>query len=680
MATATAAEAELQQRLAHLRREIEQHNYRYYILDEPQVPDAEYDRLMQELRALEAAHPEWVTADSPTQRVGTTPADEFAEVRHRVPMLSLDNAFSTDDVLGFDRRVRERLGRDGPVRYSAEPKLDGLAISVIFEHGVFVRAATRGDGTTGEDVTANVRTIRSMPLRLQGAAPALLEARGEVFMPVAGFERLNAEAAARGEKTFVNPRNAAAGSLRQLDPQVTATRPLDIFFYGLGAQEGLDLPARHSDILALLARWGLRVCPETRVVEGAEGCLEYYREVGARRASLAYQIDGVVYKVDELAAQTTLGFVARAPRWAVAHKFPAEEALTRLREVEFQVGRTGALTPVARLEPVFVGGVTVSNATLHNMDEVQRKDVRIGDTVVVRRAGDVIPEVARVIVERRPADARAIVMPEACPVCASPVRREGDEAVARCTGGYRCSAQRKERLRHFASRRALDIEGLGEKLVDQLVEAGLAQSPADVFSLTSAALAALDRMGEKSADNLLRAIERAKSTTLARFLFALGIRDVGEATAANLAAHFGSLEALMQADLQRVQQAPDVGPVIAARVVEFFADPANRDVVQRLQAAGVNWPAPRVIETAGAPLAGLTFVLTGTLETMSREAAEDALRALGAKASGSVSSKTSYLIAGRDAGSKLRKASELGVSILDEAALQHILETKRPPT
>lgn len=677
---ATAAEAELQQRLAHLRREIEQHNYRYYILDEPQVPDAEYDRLMQELRALEAAHPEWVTADSPTQRVGTTPADEFAEVRHRVPMLSLDNAFSTDDVLGFDRRVRDRLGRDGSVRYSAEPKLDGLAISVIFEHGVFVRAATRGDGTTGEDVTANVRTIRSMPLRLQGAAPALLEARGEVFMPVAGFERLNAEAAARGEKTFVNPRNAAAGSLRQLDPQVTATRPLDIFFYGLGAQEGLDLPARHSDILALLARWGLRVCPETRVVEGAEGCLEYYREVGARRASLAYQIDGVVYKVDELAAQTTLGFVARAPRWAVAHKFPAEEALTRLREVEFQVGRTGALTPVARLEPVFVGGVTVSNATLHNMDEVQRKDVRIGDTVVVRRAGDVIPEVARVIVERRPADARAIVMPEACPVCASPVRREGDEAVARCTGGYRCSAQRKERLRHFASRRALDIEGLGEKLVDQLVEAGLAQSPADVFSLTSDSLAALDRMGEKSADNLLRAIERAKSTTLARFLFALGIRDVGEATAANLAAHFGSLEALMQADLQRVQQAPDVGPVIAARVVEFFADPANRDVVQRLQAAGVNWPAPRVIETAGAPLAGLTFVLTGTLETMSREAAEDALRALGAKASGSVSSKTSYLIAGRDAGSKLRKASELGVSILDEAALQHILETKRPPT
>jgi DNA ligase (NAD+) len=680
MATATAAEAELQQRLAHLRREIEQHNYRYYILDEPQVPDAEYDRLMQELRALEAAHPEWVTADSPTQRVGTTPADEFAEVRHRVPMLSLDNAFSIDDVLGFDRRVRERLGRDGPVRYSAEPKLDGLAISVIFEHGVFVRAATRGDGTTGEDVTANVRTIRSMPLRLQGAAPALVEARGEVFMPVAGFERLNAEAAARGEKTFVNPRNAAAGSLRQLDPQVTATRPLDIFFYGLGAQEGLDLPARHSDILVLLARWGLRVCPETRVVEGAEGCLDYYREVGARRASLAYQIDGVVYKVDELAAQTTLGFVARAPRWAVAHKFPAEEALTRLREVEFQVGRTGALTPVARLEPVFVGGVTVSNATLHNMDEVQRKDVRIGDTVVVRRAGDVIPEVARVIVERRPGDARAIVMPEACPVCASPVRREGDEAVARCTGGYRCSAQRKERLRHFASRRALDIEGLGEKLVDQLVEAGLAQSPADVFWLTSDSLAALDRMGEKSADNLLRAIERAKSTTLARFLFALGIRDVGEATAANLAAHFGSLEALMQADLQRVQQAPDVGPVIAARVVEFFADPANREVVQRLQAAGVNWPAPRVIETAGAPLAGLTFVLTGTLETMSREAAEDALRALGAKASGSVSSKTSYLIAGRDAGSKLRKASELGVSILDETALRHILETKRPPT
>ncbi|MFZ9478581.1 MAG: NAD-dependent DNA ligase LigA [Steroidobacteraceae bacterium] len=680
MGTAADAEADAQQRLAQLRREIEQHNYRYYILDEPQVPDAEYDRLMQALRELEAAHPEWVTPDSPTQRVGTAPADEFAEVRHRVPMLSLDNAFSADDVQGFDRRVRERLGRDGPVRYSAEPKLDGLAISVIFEHGVFVRAATRGDGTSGEDVTANVRTIRSMPLRLRGAAPAFLEARGEVFMPVAGFERLNAEAAARGEKTFVNPRNAAAGSLRQLDPQVTATRPLDLFFYGLGAHEGVDLPAQHSGILALLAQWGLRVCPETRVVEGVDGCLEYYREVGARRASLAYQIDGVVYKVDELAAQATLGFVARAPRWAVAHKFPAEEALTRLREVEFQVGRTGALTPVARLEPVFVGGVTVSNATLHNMDEVQRKDVRIGDTVVVRRAGDVIPEVARVITERRPADARAIVLPLVCPVCASVVQREGEEAVARCTGGYRCSAQRKERLRHFAARRALDIEGLGEKLVDQLVEAGLAQSPADVFSLSRESLAELDRMGEKSADKLLRAIERAKQTTFARFLFALGIRDVGEATAANLAAHFGSLEALMQADLQRVQQAPDVGPVIAARVVEFFADPANLEVLDRLQAAGVTWPAPRVTEPQEAPLAGLTFVLTGTLESMSREAAEDALRALGAKASGSVSSKTSYLIAGKEAGSKLRKASELGVSILDEAALQRILETKRPPT
>lgn len=680
MGTATAAEAELQQRLAQLRREIEQHNYRYYILDEPQVPDAEYDRLMQDLRELEAAHPEWVTPDSPTQRVGTAPADEFAEVRHRVPMLSLDNAFSADDVQSFDRRVRERLGRDGPVRYSAEPKLDGLAISVIFEHGVFVRAATRGDGTSGEDVTANVRTIRSMPLRLRGAAPALLEARGEVFMPIAGFERLNAEAAARGEKVFVNPRNAAAGSLRQLDPHVTATRPLDIFFYGVGAQDGFDVPSCHSAILQQLAHWGLRVCPETRVVEGVDGCLEYYRNVGSRRPSLEYQIDGVVYKVDELAAQATLGFVARAPRWAIAHKFPAEEALTRLRDVEFQVGRTGALTPVARLEPVFVGGVTVSNATLHNMDEVQRKDVRIGDTVVVRRAGDVIPEVARVILERRPADARSIVLPTVCPVCASTVQREGDEAVARCAGGYRCSAQRKERLRHFASRRALDIEGLGEKLVDQLVEAGFAQSPADVFSLSRRSLAELDRMGEKSADNLLRAIERAKQTTFARFLFALGIRDVGEATAANLAAHFGSLESLMQADLSRVQQAPDIGPVIAARVVEFFADPENREVLERLRAAGVSWPAPKVLTAAEAPLAGLTFVLTGTLESVSREMAEDALRALGAKASGSVSSKTSYLVAGRDAGSKLRKAAELGVPVLDEAALQQILETKRPPT
>jgi DNA ligase (NAD+) len=669
----------LARRAAGLRAAIEHHNYRYFVLDDPEVPDAEFDRLLRELREIEAAHPEWVTADSPTQRVGGVAADEFAEVRHRVPMLSLENAFSEDDVAAFDRRVRERLGVDGEVEYSAEPKLDGLAISVTWEHGRFVRAATRGDGVTGEDVTANVRTIASLPLRLRGEAPALLEARGEVFMPVAGFEKMNMQAAAKGEKVFVNPRNAAAGSLRQLDPRVTASRPLDLFFYALGAVEGMAIPARHSEVLEALRGFGLRVSPDTRRVRGVAGCLGYYAAIGARRAALPHQIDGVVYKVDDLAAQRALGFVSRAPRWAVAHKFPADEALTEVRGVEFQVGRTGALTPVARLEPVFVGGVTVSNATLHNMDEIERKDVRIGDTVVVRRAGDVIPEVARVLPDRRPADAREVRMPEACPVCGSVVERDAEAAVARCTGGFRCSAQRKEQVRHFASRRALDVEGLGERLVEQLVDADLVRTPADLFRLDRATLAGLDRMGEKSADNLLAALDKARATTLPRLLFGLGIREVGEATAAALAAHFGSLEALMSADLKSVQQVPDVGPVVAARVVEYFADPANREGVARLREVGLHWPAPVRAAAADQPLAGLTFVLTGTLESLERDAAEDALRALGARASGSVSKKTHFVVAGADAGSKLRKAAELGVRVLDEAMLRQILETKRPP-
>jgi DNA ligase (NAD+) len=678
MSAGSSAEA-LRRRAAQLRRDIEHHNYRYYILDDPEIPDAEWDRLLRELRALESEHPELVTADSPTQRVGVTPTDEFAEVRHRVPMLSLDNAFTDEDLRAFDRRVRERLGTGDEIDYSAEPKLDGLAISVTYENGVFVRAATRGDGTTGEDVTANVRTIRSLPLHLQGKAPPLFEARGEVFMPVSGFERLNAEAAKRGEKVFANPRNAAAGSLRQLDPRITAQRPLDIFFYAVGAIEGVALPPLHSQTLELLRGLGLRVSPEIRRVRSVAGCLEYYAEIGRRRASLAYQIDGVVYKVDSIAAQRALGFVARAPRWAVAHKFPAEEALTQLRDVEFQVGRTGALTPVARLEPVFVGGVTVSNATLHNMDEVIRKDVRIGDSVIVRRAGDVIPEVARVLIERRPATTREVRLPTHCPVCAAPVERDPDAAVARCTGGYRCSAQRKERIRHFASRRALDIEGVGEKLVEQLVDAGLVVTPADLYRLDATTLEKLERMGRKSAENILAALQKSKATTLARFLFALGVRDVGEATAAALAAHFGTLEHLMAADLEGVQRVADVGPVIARHVVEFFGDAANREVVERLRSAGLHWPVVEVPAVGEQPLAGLTFVLTGTLETLQREEAEDALRALGAKAAGSVSKKTSYLVAGRDAGSKLRKAEELGIPVLDEAALQHILKEKRPP-
>lgn len=679
MTPAGSTPAKVRQQAAELRRQIEYHNYRYYILDDPEIPDADWDRLLAELKVLETNFPDLVTPDSPTQRVGAAPADEFAEVRHRVPMLSLDNAFSDDDLRAFDRRLRERLERDTEVDYSAEPKLDGLAISVTYENGVFVRAATRGDGTTGEDVTANVRTVRSLPLHLQGKAPPLFEARGEVFMPVAGFERLNAEAAVRGEKVFANPRNAAAGSLRQLDPRITAQRPLDIFFYATGAAEGLSLPATHSATLELLRDFGLRVCPEIRKVRGVEGCLEYYAAIGRKRASLPYQIDGVVYKVDSIAAQRELGFVSRAPRWAIAHKFPAEEALTVLRDVEFQVGRTGALTPVARLEPVFVGGVTVSNATLHNMDEVERKDVRIGDTVVVRRAGDVIPEVARVVRERRPLKARAVVMPSKCPVCSSVVERDADVAVARCTGGYRCAAQRKERLRHFASRRALDIEGVGEKLVDQLVEAKLVTSPADLYALEPDTLAGLERMGRKSAENVLAALERSKSTTLPRFLFALGIRDVGEATAASLARHFGTLDALMDADETAIQGAADVGPVIAAHVTDFFADRANRQVIERLRKLGVHWPEGVIEVASDQPLAGLTFVLTGSLESMSRDEAEDALRSLGAKTAGSVSKKTNYVIAGSEAGSKLRKAEELGITVLDEAALRRIVDQRRPP-
>jgi DNA ligase (NAD+) len=666
-------------RAAWLRREIERHNHLYFVLDAPEIPDAVYDQLIAELRDLEARHPELVTGDSPTQRVGAEPADEFAEVTHRLPMLSLDNAFAAEDVVAFDRRVREKLGQAVAVEYSAEPKLDGLAISVTWEHGLFVRAATRGDGARGEDVTANVRTIRAVPLRLRGHAPALLEARGEVFMPSAGFTRMNAEAAARGERTFVNPRNAAAGSLRQLDPRVTASRPLDLFFYAAGTVEGEALPERHSEVLAMLRGWGLRTCPEARVVRGVEGCLDYFDAMARRRSALPYEIDGVVYKVDRLDDQARLGFVSRAPRWAVAHKFPAEEALTTLRDVEFQVGRTGAVTPVARLAPVFVGGVTVSNATLHNMDEIERKGVRIGDTVVVRRAGDVIPEVARVLLDRRPEHAQPIRLPVACPVCGSPIEREPDGAIARCTGGYACRAQRKERLRHFASRRAMDVEGIGEKLIDQLVEAGWVNDPADLFTLDAVRLAELDRMGSKSAANVVAAIDRSKATTLPRFLFALGIRDVGESTAVALATHFGSLESLMDAGEERVREVPDVGPVVAGRVREFFQQPGNREVVGRLREAGVHWPDVPRPEAIRQPLAGLTFVITGTLPSMTREDAEARLRALGAKVSGSVSRKTRYLVAGSDAGSKLAKATELGVPVLDEPGLMRVLAGEPPP-
>ena len=660
-------------RLDALRAEIARHDYRYYVLDDPEIPDADYDKLMAELKRLEAAHPELVTPDSPTQRVAGAPRGEFGEVVHEVPMLSLDDGFTDEDVVAFDRRVRERLGAQGPVDYFAEPKLDGLAVTLIFRDGLLDRAATRGDGFKGEDVTTNVRTIHACPLRLRGKAPRVLEVRGEVFMPIAGFERLNRQAQDRGEKTFVNPRNAAAGSLRQLDPRITAARPLRVYFYGLGGISGWQPPETQSGLIEALRAWGLPVCPHSERVRGAEGCLEYYRAMGRRRASLPYQIDGVVFKVDRRADQERLGFVARAPRWALAQKFAAEEAVTRVRAIEFQVGRTGALTPVARLEPVFVGGVTVSNVTLHNLDEVWRKDVREGDTVVIRRAGDVIPELVRVIVERRPHPAPGrVALPKTCPVCHSAVIKPEGEAVARCTGAFSCPAQRQEAIRHFASRRAMDIEGLGEKLIEQLVEGGIVSSPADLYTLTVEQLAGLERMGEKSAANLKAAIERSKRTTLPRLLYALGIREVGEATALALARHFGDLGSLMSASEAQIQRVPGVGPVVAAHVAAFFASRAHREVIQRLQAAGLAWPPVR--KSAGnLPLLGETFVLTGTLAKLTREQATQALLALGAKVVGSVSKKTRYVVAGADPGSKLEKARALGIEVLDEAALMRLL-------
>jgi len=688
------AETAAAARAAQLRDEINGHDHRYYVLNEPSIPDAEYDRLMNELKQLEAANPGLITPDSPTQRVSGSAAPEFASVQHSIPMLSLANGFTDEDLADFDRKVRERLGSAGPIDYAAEPKLDGLAISVIFRNGEYFRAATRGDGVIGEDVTANVATIRSVPRRLRGKPPAVLEVRGEVFLPFAGFAKMNRDAEARGDKIYVNPRNAASGSLRQLDPRISAQRPLDLYFYSLGVVEGGAIPERQSELAPQLNEWGLRTCPEAKKVSGVEGCLAYYRDIGARRDKLPYQIDGVVYKVDSRADQEKLGFVSRAPRWALAHKFPADEELTLLEDVIFNVGRTGALTPAAKLKPVFVGGVTVSNATLHNMDEVARKGFRIGDTVIVRRAGDVIPEVVRYVPEKRPADSREIVMPSVCPVCGSPVVRLEDQAVYKCTGGViKCRAQRAEWILHFAGRRAMDIEGLGEKLVEQLVNDGRLNTPADLYSLTEAELGALKfvaqkpedgkpaerRFGEKNAASLFKAIEKSKQTTLPRLLFALGIPQVGESTARALAEQFGDLEPLMNADAAKIEETPDVGPVVSQEIARFFANPDARQVVTRLIDAQVTWPRIDVVQAEKMPLAGLTFVITGTLAGMEREKAEDALRELGAKVSGSVSKKTSFLVVGADAGSKLAKAQSLGVRILEEDALEQILKTKKPP-
>ncbi len=660
--------------LEQLRRQIEQHNHQYYVLDDPQIPDVEYDRLFRQLQALEAAHPELVSPDSPTQRVGGKPLEGFDEVVHAQPMLSLANAFDDDEMADFDRRVRERLDQEQSLDYLAEPKLDGLAINLRYVGGRLQQAATRGDGSNGEDVTQNVRTIASIPLRLIGEGwPQVLEVRGEVFMPRAGFERLNQQARETGGKTFANPRNAAAGSLRQLDSRITAQRPLAFYAYGLGEVSGGPLSRSQRDNMTRLSQWGLPVSPEQQQVHGLQGCLDYYRKIGERRDRLDYDIDGVVFKVDSLDQQDQLGFVSRAPRWAVALKFPAQEAMTRLLGVDFQVGRTGALTPVARLEPVFVSGVTVSNATLHNMDELRRKDVRIGDRVIVRRAGDVIPEVVRSVPDSRDENAREIQLPAECPVCGSEVTQLEGEAVARCSGGLYCRAQRKEALKHFASRKAMDIDGLGDKLIEQLVERDLVQTPADLYRLQRDQLAGLERMAEKSADNLLAALDRSRATRLERFLFGLGIREVGETTARALALHFADLPPLMDASEEALLQINDVGPVVAAHVYRFFRQPHNLEVIEALREAGIHWPVVVREAPQQQALAGKTFVITGTL-SRPRDTIKAELLALGAKVAGSVSKKTDYLLAGADAGSKLAKAESLGVTVIDEEALQQLLD------
>ncbi|NCF16773.1 MAG: NAD-dependent DNA ligase LigA [Haliea sp.] len=662
--------ADIELEVESLRSQLEAWNYQYYVLDTPSVPDAEYDRLMRRLQELEQQYPELVRPDSPTQRVGGEPQSEFSQVTHEVPMLSLDNAFDGAELRDFDRRVRERLGNpEAEVEYACEPKLDGIAVSLLYRDGVLERGATRGDGYSGEDITHNVRTIPSIPLRLQGEhIPGVLEVRGEIYMPRSGFESLNQRAREAGEKTFVNPRNAAAGSLRQLDARVTAQRPLEMCCYSVGQVERGELPVTHTQVLDRLLQWGLRTNPESAVVVGAEACEAYYEALAVKRDQLPYDIDGIVFKVNDLALQQRLGFVSRAPRWAIARKFPAQEEMTRLLDVEFQVGRTGAITPVARLEPVFVGGVTVSNATLHNSDEIQRLGVQVGDTVIVRRAGDVIPQVVSVVSERRPDDARPVAFPDRCPVCDSPVEREEGEAVVRCMGGLVCAAQQKAAIKHFASRRAMDIEGLGDKLVEQLVDEGLVENVAGLYTLTREQLQGLERMGEKSADNLLAALEVSKQTSLARFIFALGIREVGEATALNLARHFGNWETLAAAGDEQLLAVDDVGPVVADHLRQFFDSASSMQVVEQLRRAGVNWPDLEVAPPEQLPLAGQIWVVTGKLEAMGRNEAKQLLQDLGAKVAGSVSSRTSCVVAGPGAGSKLGKATELGVEVLDESA------------
>lgn len=667
--------SEVKSQLEELKRQLNDHSYRYYVLDDPTVPDSEYDRLLQQLKALEAQYPALITADSPTQRVGNVPLNGFSQVAHEVPMLSLDNAFSEDELHSFNRRLQERLKNSDDIEFACEPKLDGIAVSLLYREGVLVRGATRGDGATGEDITQNVRTLGSIPLRLRGSGyPSVLEVRGEIYLPKKGFEQLNEKARLAGEKTFVNPRNAAAGSLRQLDSRITASRPLQLCVYTVGHVEGGELPERHSDVLEQLHQWGFLINPEMAVVGNISGCLEYCHRLAEKRDALAYDIDGIVFKVNDRRLQQRLGFVSRAPRWAIAYKFPAQEEMTRLLSVEFQVGRTGAVTPVARLEPVYVGGVTVANATLHNRDEIKRLGVMVGDTVVIRRAGDVIPQVVSVVMERRPEGASDIIFPHRCPVCDSPVETVPGEVVARCTGGLICPAQRKEAIKHFASRKAMDIDGLGDKLVEQLVDEGLIHSVADLYRLRAEQVATLERMGPKSADNLIAALETSKHTSLERFLYSLGIREVGEATARGLSRYFGSLEALIAANEDALQKVDDVGPVVAHFVADFLRQPHNLEAIAALQAAGVHWPDLKV-EERHEPLADKTFVVTGSFSLIKRDDAKKQLQQLGAKVAGSVSAKTHCVVVGGGAtnNSKYIKAQELGIETMTEEELVALL-------
>jgi len=653
-----------------LSEQLRYHACRYYVLDEPEIPDAEYDRIYRKLQQLESKYPELIMDDSPTQRVGASPLTSFKQITHRLPMLSLDNVFSEEELTTFNQRVQERLNIQQKIEYVAEPKLDGLAISLCYEKGRLKYAATRGDGRIGENVTQNVRTIEAIPLRLRNESyPSLLEVRGEVFMPRAGFEKLNQRARKNGEKTFVNPRNAAAGSLRQLDPKITARRPLSMYCYAVGMVEGGELARTHSEILQQLKSFGLPVCPEIMVVQGVTGCIDYYHHLLKKRETLPYDIDGIVYKVNATSLQQRLGFVARAPRWAIAHKFPAEEEITEIIDVDFQVGRTGAITPVARLKPVYVGGVTVSNATLHNMDEIRRKDIHIADQVIVRRAGDVIPEVVSVVLNRRKSSVAPVIMPVHCPVCGSLIEQLEGEAVARCTGGLFCRAQRAEAIKHYASRKAMDIDGLGDKLIEQMVGKDIVKTPADLYRLKIEQLVSLERMAEKSADNIIQAIHRSKQPDLAHFIYALGIREVGETTAINLANTFMSLDALMQTDYETLQQVPDIGPVVARHIVTFFQQSHNREVITAIRSNGVVIIDPEKPAAENLPLQGKIFVITGTLPTLSREEAKAMLIAAGAKVSGSVSKKTDYLLAGEKAGSKLNKSRSFGIEIMKEEEL-----------